>query len=48
MNKENDKSNLRRQIDENLKRAYEQDLEREVPDRFRQLLDQLREKESSK
>ena len=45
---EGERTNLRRQIDENLRRAYQQELEREVPDKFRQLLDQLRSKEGSK
>lgn len=45
---ENTRTNLRRQIDENLRRAYQEELEREVPDKFRELLDQLRGKETSK
>lgn len=32
------------QIDENLKRVYQEALEQDVPDRFTQLLAQLREK----
>ncbi len=48
MSKEPERSNLRRQIDENLKRAYEKELERDVPDRFRQLLEELRQKEATK
>ncbi|MFT3690698.1 NepR family anti-sigma factor [Paenirhodobacter sp.] len=38
-------ANLREQINENLRRAYEDALKEEVPDRFRLLLEQLREKE---
>jgi len=34
-----------REIDENLKRVYQEALAQEVPDRFLQLLAQLREKE---
>ncbi len=34
-----------REIDENLKRVYQEALTQEVPDRFAQLLAQLREKE---
>ena len=34
-----------REIDENLKRVYQAALSEEVPDRFTQLLAQLREKE---
>lgn len=33
---------LRRDIDENLKRVYQATLEEEVPDRFKQLLAQLK------
>lgn len=48
MSSDGERTNLRRQIDENLRRAYQQELEREVPDKFRQLLDELRAKEGSK
>lgn len=36
---------LQRQIDENLRRVYEQDTSQEVPDRFLALLERLREQE---
>ncbi len=36
---------LEKQIDENLRRVYEQDADQEVPDRFLALLDQLRKQE---
>lgn len=36
---------LDKQIDENLKRVYEQATEEQVPDRFLALLEQLREQE---
>lgn len=36
---------IEKQIDENLRRVYEQDATQEVPDRFVMLLAQLREKE---
>lgn len=36
---------LEKQIDENLRRVYEQDASQEVPDRFLALLDQLRKQE---
>ncbi len=36
---------LEKQIDENLRRVYEQDASQEVPDRFLSLLDQLRKQE---
>ena len=34
------------QIDENLRRVYKEMLDEELPDRFRDLLSQLRDKES--
>ena len=42
---ERKKAALEKQIDENLKRVYQQDAEEEVPDRFLALLQQLREQE---
>ena len=42
------KSSLRKDIDENLKRVYEDALKEEVPDRFKLLLEQLKAKESKK
>ncbi|AXC48913.1 transcriptional regulator [Paracoccus suum] len=36
---------IEKQIDENLRRVYEQDATQDVPDRFMTLLAQLREKE---
>ncbi|QRZ13070.1 transcriptional regulator [Paracoccus methylovorus] len=36
---------LEKQIDENLRRVYEQDATQQIPDRFLQLLDKLREQE---
>lgn len=42
---EKPKSNLRKDIDENLKRVYEAALEQEIPDRFKQLLEQLKAQE---
>lgn len=38
---------LQQQIDQNLKRVYEEALNEEVPDRFKVLLEQLRQKEAS-
>ena len=43
-----DEPRLRAQIDENLKRVYDEALEAEVPDRFKVLLAQLREKEAKR
>ena len=42
------KSSLRKDIDENLKRIYEDALKEEVPDRFKRLLAQLKAKEDKK
>lgn len=39
---------LRAQIDENLKRVYQEALEAEIPDRLKDLLEQLRQKEGKK
>jgi predicted metal-dependent hydrolase len=41
-----DRRKLQEQIDENLRRVYREALEEEVPDRFRELLEQLRRKEA--
>jgi hypothetical protein len=48
MNQGKDNAKLRSQIDQNLKRVYQEALEEEVPDRFKELLEQLRQKESKK
>ena len=48
MAEKKDTSGLKAQIDENLKRVYQQTLEEEVPDRFKELLEQLRKKDSTK
>ncbi len=39
------KSRLQQQIDENLKRVYEEALSEDIPDRFKDLIAQLRAKE---
>jgi hypothetical protein len=36
---------IEQQIDENLRKVYEQDATQQIPDRFTMLLAQLREKE---
>ncbi|MFX0545093.1 NepR family anti-sigma factor [Roseovarius sp. S1116L3] len=41
------KSPKRNQIDDNLKRVYNEMLEEDVPDRFEELLRQLREQDKS-
>jgi hypothetical protein len=42
------KSALSEQIDANLKKVYEDLLKEQVPDRFKQLLEQLKEKDRKK
>ncbi len=42
------KDRLNEQIDENLRRVYQQTLEEKVPDRFAELLEALRRKEAGK
>ncbi|MDS9466804.1 NepR family anti-sigma factor [Paracoccus sp. MBLB3053] len=39
------KVGIEKQIDENLKRVYEQDANQKIPDKFLELLDKLREQE---
>ncbi|MCV2872660.1 NepR family anti-sigma factor [Defluviimonas sp. WL0050] len=48
MKQSNQTSKLQAQIDENLKRVYQEALEESIPDRFKDLLDQLRQKEAKK
>ncbi|CAM3248321.1 NepR family anti-sigma factor [Paracoccus aminovorans] len=36
---------IEKQIDENLRRVYEQDTTQQIPDKFLQLLEKLREQE---
>ncbi|MBY6164594.1 hypothetical protein SAMN05421762_0566 [Pseudooceanicola nitratireducens] len=45
---DNENEHVLRQIDENLKRVYQQNLEEDLPDRFKQLLDQLKKQEPGK
>lgn len=40
------KSSVDRQIDENLKRVFNDDLQQELPDKFLSLIEQLKTKES--
>ncbi|MFD1795109.1 transcriptional regulator [Paracoccus aurantiacus] len=42
---ERKKAALDKQIDENLKRVYDEELDQDIPDRFLALLDKLREQE---
>ena len=39
-------ANIKHLIDQNLKRVYQDALDVEVPDRFKQLLEQLRQKDA--
>lgn len=48
MTQEPTKSRLKQQIDENLKRVYDEALKEDVPDRFKKLLQQLKDKERGK
>ncbi|KGM50400.1 NepR family anti-sigma factor [Pseudooceanicola atlanticus] len=41
---END--NVRRQIDENLKRVFQEKVEEDLPDRFKMLIEQLKQQDS--
>jgi predicted metal-dependent hydrolase len=45
MTQDSAKSRVKEQIDKNLKRVYEDVLNEEVPDRFKDLLAQLRQKD---
>ena len=47
MSQNNDKTRQGQVIDENLKRVYQDMLEEKVPDRFLDLLTQLKEQESA-
>lgn len=40
---DSENQNVLRQIDENLKRVYQEKLEEDLPDRFKSLIDQLRQ-----
>lgn len=46
MKQHSDAAKLQTQIDENLKRVYQEALEERVPDRFKELIEQLRQKEA--
>jgi Anti-sigma factor NepR len=45
---ESPKARLQREIDENLKRVYDDVLRQEIPDRFKELLARLKEKEGKR
>ena len=48
MSKKSSSDNMTRQIDENLRRVYKETVEEEIPERFQQLLQKLKEREQSK
>lgn len=48
MDKDKDKALSRVAIDENLRRVYEETLDEKVPDRFRSLIEQLRQRQEKK
>lgn len=48
MTEDSEKARRRAEIDANLKRVYSSLLDEDVPDRFRQLLEELRRKEGEK
>jgi hemerythrin-like domain-containing protein len=45
MASEQSKSKLKLEIDQNLKRVYDDTLKEDVPDRFKKLLEQLKQQE---
>ena len=45
MSKHPNRSNIDRDIDENLRKVYRRMVEQEVPDRFKELLDRLKQSE---
>lgn len=46
MKNKDEASKIQALIDENLKRVYQESLDEQVPDRFQELLEQLRRKEA--
>jgi hypothetical protein len=48
MTRSDDKSSPKRQIDENLRRVYQEALDEAVPDRFKELLAKLKEQDKPK
>jgi hypothetical protein len=48
MSSEKPKSGLERQIEENLRKVYQKTVDEDVPDRFAELLKQLKEQDESK
>lgn len=48
MNDKQKSARLMRQIDENLRKVYEEAVENDIPDRFQQLLQRLKEQDKSR
>lgn len=48
MSKDNPSEKTRQQIDENLKRVFQEQVDQELPDRFKDLLAQLKNRDGSK
>lgn len=48
MNKDKKSTAFMRQIDENLRRVYEEAAKEEVPEKFRKLLERLKEQDKKK
>jgi hypothetical protein len=48
MAEEHPKSKLQEEIDQNLRRVYNDALSQDIPDRFKQLLEELRNREAKK
>lgn len=46
MVKDDDRSQVMKQIDANLRKVYQETLEQEIPERFQQLLERLKERDS--
>ena len=46
MASESENASIQRQIDENLKRVFQSKVEEDLPDRFKELLQQLKKREA--
>ncbi len=48
MSDDKERARLKATIDENLKKVYQETLDEEIPDKFRELLAKLRQKDAGK
>lgn len=48
MSDDKERARLKATIDENLKKVYQETLDEEIPDKFRELLARLRQKDAGK